>query len=101
MNKAEESNNSGEKNLLHIVGVKKGQILCVGTIICTLILFTIISIHYNLDIRLMTILNIISLIFIVLFIFLSKINKRKSLFPLSIILSVIMGSVFLQMIILL
>ena len=98
MNKAEESNKSGEHNLLQIIGVKNGQLLCVLVTICSLGLFTLLSLDFHLNEVLMIFLDFVSLVFISIFIVFAKIGKRKALFPVTVILSSIMGFVFLQMI---
>lgn len=98
MNKAEESNKSGEHNLLQIIGVKNGQLLCVLVTICSLVLFTFLSLHFDLNAPLMDSLDLISMIFIGVFIVFAKIGNRKVLFPLTVISSAIMGTIFIQMI---
>lgn len=98
MHKAEESNESGEHNLLQIIGVKNGQLLCVLVTICSLVLFTFLSLHFDLNGLLMESLDLISLVFIGIFIVFAKIGVRKAMFPLTVVISGIMGFIFIQMI---
>ncbi len=98
MNKAEESNKSGEHNILQIIGVKNGQLLCVLVTICSLVLFTILSLQFDLNAILMEFLDLVTLVFISIFIVFAKIGNRKALFPLTVILSAIMGTIFIQLI---
>jgi len=97
MNKAEESNISGKSNLLHFLGVRNGQYLCVIIIICTTILFTLLSIIYNLNINFTLLIDFVSLFSLFLFILLAKFNKRRALFPICVGLCSIMGLAFVQM----
>lgn len=95
MNKAEISAFSGERSLLLVLGVKKGQKLSFILFIISIFLILIFGMIFSKMKDVILLLSTLSFVFAIFFYFFVKTNQRRLLFPTGIIIVSLMGLTFL------